>query len=252
MTVRLTELAQYLDEYLRVAEVPDDRMAFNGLQVEGPEVVRRIAVAVDACQAVFEAAAALKADLLIVHHGLFWDGPGPITGRRHLRLATLVRSNLALYGAHLPLDVHPEVGNNAVLARQLGIPVAGWWGEYEGMPIGVQGERTIDRLVLAEALGTATGGTPRVIGTGPQECRRIGIVTGAAGSMIADAHAAGIDTFITGEAKHHHFFDAEELGINLILGGHYATETVGVRALAEHLAARYRLPCEFIDHPTGL
>ena len=250
--MRLAELVAYLDTYLRVADTPDDRAAFNGLQVDGPAEISRIAVAVDACQATIDAAAAAGAQLLLVHHGLFWDGLGPITGRRHARLSSLIRHGIALYSAHLPLDLHPDVGNNAVLARQLGMEIRGWWGEYEGARIGVWGELDIDRRELGERLATAVSAAAKLLAGGPERCRRIGIVTGAAGSMIAEAAAEGLDTFITGEAKHHHFFDAEELRINVILGGHYATETVGVRALAEHLAGRYRLPWTFIDHPTGL
>ena len=249
---RLAELVSHLDTHLRVADTPDDRAAFNGLQVDGPEEITRFAVAVDACRATIEKAAQLKAQLLIVHHGLFWDGVGPITGRRHARLAALIHHGIAVYSAHIPLDVHPELGNNAVLMKKLGIPLQGWWGEYEGARIGAMGELDIDRLELTSRLASAIAATPKLLACGPERSRRIGVVTGAAGSMIEEAAAAGIDTFITGEVKHHHFFDAEDLGVNVILGGHYATETVGVRALAEHVGARYRLPWDFIDHPTGL
>jgi dinuclear metal center YbgI/SA1388 family protein len=250
--VKLAELVAWLDTYLRVADTPDDRHAFNGLQVDGPPEVSRIAVAVDACQVVIDAAVAAGAQLLVVHHGLFWDGLGPVTGRRHKRLATLLRHDLALYSAHIPLDVHPDVGNNVLLARRLGIPVEGWWGSYEGRDIGVSGSLEIERDALGRRLADLTGAPVKVLPGGPARCHRIGVVSGAAGSMIADAQAAGIDTFITGEVKHHNYFDAEELGLNVILGGHYATETFGVKALAEQVAERYRLPWTFIDHPTGL
>lgn len=250
--MRLADLARYLDEYLRVQEVQDSELALNGLQVEGGRDVSLIAFAVDACQVVIDDAVARRADLLIVHHGLFWDGVQPMTGRTYRKLGTLIRNDVAVYSAHLPLDVHPEVGNNAVLARLLGVPVAGWWGEYKGAPIGSWGEVEMTRDALGAKLADVLGAAPRLLPGGPERIRRVGIVTGAGGSMIAEAHAAGIDTFVTGEAKHHAFFDAEELGVNVFLGGHYATETVGLRALAGHLEKRHGLRWVFIDHPTGL
>ena len=251
--MRLHELVARLDEYLDTRGTPDSDHALNGLQVDnGDAEVRSVAVAVDACQAVIDQAAAKGADLLIVHHGLFWDGLKPLTGRAYRRIGALLRGGVALYSSHLPLDRHPDVGNNALLARLLGIPVAAWWGDYKGAPIGVRGDLDEDRDVLAARLGAALGVTPRLIGGGPRRARRVGIVTGAGGDMIAEAATAGIDTFITGEGKHHSFFDAEELGVNVLYAGHYATETLGVRALGEYLAAHYQLPWTFIDHPTGL
>ena len=250
--MKLRELTGWLDEYLRVREVPDDKLALNGLQVDGPADVTRVAVAVDACQAVIDEAARQQVQLLIVHHGLFWDGLGPVTGRRHARLASLMRHGIALYGSHLPLDCHPDVGNNAVLARLLGVPVSRWWGDYQGVSLGVAGELALDRAELGSRIASVLGAPPKLIAGGPGRTKRVGIVTGAAGSMIEEAHAAGIDTFITGEGKHHHYFDAEELGVNVFFAGHYATETVGVKALAEQLAARFGLAWTFIDHPTGL
>lgn len=250
--MKLSDLVSYLDDYLRVREVQDSELAFNGLQVEGGSDITQVVVAVDACQAVIDEAVKRHADLLIVHHGLFWDGPQPLTGREFRRLAPLVRNEIAVYSAHLPLDLHPDVGNNAVLSRLLGIPVGGWWGEYKGAPIGTWGVADLGRDELVHRVEKTLGIVPRLLACGPSSARRIGIVTGAGGSMIAEAKSAGIDTFITGEAKHHAYFDAEDLGINVILAGHYATETVGVRALAEHLANRFGLQWSFIDHPTGL
>lgn len=250
--MRLAELKRYLDEYLRVPEVRDSELALNGLQVESGRDVSLVAFAVDACQAVIDEAVARRAELLIVHHGLFWDGAQAMTGRVFRKLGTLIRHEVAVYSAHLPLDVHPEVGNNAVLARLLGIPVAGWWGEYKGAPIGTWGDVDLTRDALGRKLAEVLGAMPRLLPGGPERVKRVGIVTGAGGSMIAEAHAAGIDTFVTGEAKHHAFFDAEELGVNVFLGGHYATETVGLRALAAHLETRHGLRWIFIDHPTGL
>jgi dinuclear metal center YbgI/SA1388 family protein len=250
--MKLAELVAYLNSFLRIREVPDDAEAMNGLQVENGGEVATIAVAVDACEAVILEAARTRADLLLVHHGLFWGPRTPVTGRSFRRLAALVRGGIAVYSAHLPLDVHPEVGNNAVLARLLGLEPAGIWGEYLGTPIGVWGDLALDREDAIGRLQAVLGVAPKLLPGGPTRTSRIGVVTGAGGSLIRQAHAAGIDTFITGEAKHAAYFDAEELGVNVILAGHYATETVGVKALGAHLADRFGLAWSFLDHPTGL
>ncbi|MFI5279527.1 MAG: Nif3-like dinuclear metal center hexameric protein [Gemmatimonadales bacterium] len=251
-SVPLRKLADYLDGYLRVREVGDDPLAHNGLQVENGGQVNRIAVAVDACQAVIDAAAALHADLLVVHHGLFWGGPQPFVGRGRRRFAALLEHDIAVYSAHIPLDLHPEIGNNVLLARLLGMDVKGWWGEYEGAKIGVWGVLDLPRAEVGRKLSEALGVTPRLIPGGPANAGRVGVITGAGGSMIEEAHRSGLSTFVTGEGKHHTFFDAEELGVNVFYAGHYATETVGVKALGARLAARFGLPWSFIDHPTGM
>jgi dinuclear metal center YbgI/SA1388 family protein len=250
--MHLAKLTDYLDTYLRVREVPDYPAALNGLQVENGGEVTRIAVAVDAAQATIEAAVAERADLLLVHHGLFWDGNQPLTGRRFRRVKRLLDAGIAVYAAHLPLDVHPEVGNNVVLARALGIEPQGSFGDYQGYPLGVWGELELGREVLAARLDELLGGRIKLVPGGPEWVRRVGVITGGAGSMIGAAREAGLDAFVTGEGAHHNFFDAEEGGINLFLAGHYATETWGVRALAEHLETRFGLPWSWIHHPTGL
>jgi dinuclear metal center YbgI/SA1388 family protein len=250
--MELTELTAYLDGYLRVAEVPDAPQALNGLQLSNRGAVRRAAAAVDLCAATVRMAAEQGADLLLVHHGLFWGGLERLTGRAYRRVADLITHDIALYSAHLPLDLHPDVGNNAVLARQLGVSLRGQFGEEYGVRIGLWGEVDAPRSVLERRLADVVGVTPRLLAFGPEHAHRVGIVTGSAGSMIAQAAAAGLDTFITGEGAHHTFFDAEELGLNVLYAGHYATETVGVKALAEHLHARFALPWTFLDHPTGL
>lgn len=250
--LQLAELVAYLNGYLRVAEIPDAPNALNGLQVANPGTVRRLAAAVDVCEATVRLAAEQGADLMLVHHGLFWGGLEPLTGRRYRRLASLVKHDIALYSAHLPLDLHPDVGNNAVLARQLGVTLRGTFGEEYGIAIGVWGEVDEPRAALGQRLAGLLACTPRVFPFGPERSHRIGIVTGAAGSLIGQAAAAGLDTYITGEGAHHTFFDAEELGVNVFYAGHYVTETVGVKALAEHLQTRFDLPWIFLDHPTGL
>lgn len=263
--IPLADIVAYLDEYLRVREVPDERNAVNGLQVENSGSIGSLVAAVDASQATIAAVAAQAAGLagearplLIVHHGLLWDGNVPVTGRRYRRLATLLEHDVALYSAHIPLDLHPEVGNNVVLAERLGIAVEGWFGDYKGTPLGVWGQAphgwgSREALVVEvnRALGSFAPGA-RLIPGGPERVARVGIITGGAGSMIGAAREAGLDSFITGEGPHHTYFDAMEWGLNLVYAGHYATETLGVQALASHLAERFDLDWEFHDHPTGL
>jgi dinuclear metal center YbgI/SA1388 family protein len=250
--MRLDELVGYLDEYLRVREVPDDRHALNGLQVENGGEVRRVAAAVDACQATIAAAAELGADLLLVHHGLFWAGLEPLTGRTYRRVAALLHYGIGLYSAHVPLDRHPVVGNNALLAHKLGMEPRGEFGEYLGAPLGAWGELDVGRDELRERLRAALGSEVKLLAGGAERCRRIGVITGAAGGYVRQARDAGLDTLVTGEAHHWTYFDAEEYGVNVLLAGHYATETLGVQALAAQLSERFQLPWSFVDYPTGL
>lgn len=251
--MRLDALTRYLDDYLAIGhEVADAPEALNGLQVANRGDVTRIGAAVDACEATIRLAAEHACDLLLVHHGLFWGGLKPLVGPAYRRVAGLVAGNIALYSAHLPLDRHPDVGNNAVLARALGITVRGEFGESHGAPIGVWGDRRGGRDELARAVTSALGVTPRLLAFGPERTERVGVVTGAGGSLIPQAAAAGLDTYVTGEGPHWSYFDAEELGLNVIFAGHYATETVGVQALARHLSERFELPWTFLDHPTGM
>jgi dinuclear metal center YbgI/SA1388 family protein len=262
-SVPLSELVEYLDEYLRIGEIPDEPNALNGLQVENGGEVGGIVAAVDASQATIDGVVATlepgqPAPLLLVHHGLLWDGNVPITGRRYRRVAALLDHDIPLYAAHIPLDVHPEVGNNAVLAERLGIRVEGWFGSYRGIVMGVWGHaptslstRESLALELDRVLHTLKGSATLIPG-GPERPLRIGIITGAGSGMIAQALDAGLDTYITGEGPHHTYFDAMELGLNVVYAGHYATETLGVQAMASHLAERFDLDWDFHDHPTGL
>lgn len=250
--IELTRLVAYLDGYLRTAEVRDAPQALNGLQVSNRGMVTRVAAAVDLCEATVRMAAESEADFLLVHHGLFWGGLRPLTGPHHRRVAGLLRHNIALYGAHLPLDRHPEVGNAPMLARQLGLAIRGEFGIYEGQAVGVWGELDVTRDALTRKITEVLGPAPRVMPFGPERTKRVGIITGAAGSSIREAAGAGLDTFITGEGPHWTFFEAEELGLNVFYAGHYATETVGVKALAEHVAGKFSIPWLFLDHPTGL
>ncbi len=252
MSVELRELTEYLDGYLEIDGVPDSENALNGLQVEGVRAISKLAVAVDATEASIEAAREAGADLLLVHHGLFWDGNLPVTGRRYRRLRALMEGGLALYSAHLPLDVHPEVGNNVILAGRLGIELEGTFGDYKGIEVGVYGTLELRREALCARLDDLLGVRVKMIGGGPERLRRVGVLTGGGGSYVHAALEAGLDGLVTGEGSHHTYFDAMEGGLNLYYGGHYATETWGVRALGGHLEERFGLEWEFLDLPTGL
>ena len=252
MSTNVSDITKYLDEYLRVADVADSPEALNGLQVDHGHSITRLAAAVDACMATINGAADSGAELLLVHHGLFWGGLEPLTGRHGKRIRRLVEAGIAVYSAHMPLDLHPEIGNNTVLANELGVVDRKWFGDYKGEKLGVVGQLPISLDKLAERLGILLGTPPRTLAHGPEMVSRIGIISGGGGDMVGQAREAGVDTFITGEGKHHTYFDAEEWGLNVIFAGHYATETLGVKTLAAHLSEKFNLPWDFIDHPTGL
>jgi len=248
----LLKLATHTDKYLRIGEIGDSDHALNGLQVENSGRVTKIGAAVDASTRVLREAAAKKVDLLLVHHGLFWAGLQPATGALFRQLRIALEHDLAIYSAHLPLDAHPKVGNNAELARALGFTSPTPFLEFKGTAIGLKARGKSSLPQLVRKLEKALNGPVKSFPFGPRHPRNVAIVTGAAGSEIHRVAAAGIDTFITGEAPHWAAVAAEEAGINLLLGGHYATETFGVKALAAHLSKRFKVPWIFIDAPTGL
>lgn len=248
----LREITSYCNRLLRVDEMEDYPGAVNGLQVENSGRVSRIAATVDASLATARMAAEAKSDLLIVHHGLFWGPSHPWTGRRYELLRCLLDADLAVYSCHLPLDAHPSLGNNALLCDALGLRKGRPFFISHGQAIGFRADKKILRDELSDRLRKATGAEVRLIPGGPKLCCKIGVVSGGAGGDLKIAAAEGVDTFITGEGPHWTYALAEELGINVIYGGHYATETFGVKALAAHLSSRFKLPWTFLDHPTGL
>ena len=250
--VHLKTIVTHCDKILRTAAIGDYDGSVNGLQVKNSGAVTKIAATVDASLATVKLASAAKADLLIVHHGLFWSKPQPWTGKRYELLQFLLDNDLAVYSSHLPLDAHPRLGNNAQLAAALGLKNLKPFFHSHGQDIGLQTRQKISRAELAKKLERATGAKPKMIPGGKEICGRIGIVTGGAGGDLKMAAAAGVDTFITGEGPHWTFALAEELGLNVFYGGHYATETFGVKALAAELSKKFKLPWEFIDYPTGL
>ncbi len=245
---KLDAMVSYANRYLRVAEAEDYPGAHNGLQVENDGGVKRILAAVDAGLPVLRKAAAFgPGSLLIVHHGLFWSGVHSVSGIWREKLLVLHESDTALYSVHLPLDAHDVVGNNVLLATALGLR-----GLKRFLGLGRAGMFSGSLVDLVRRVRKATGRDSLVCAAGPSRPRKVGVVTGGAGDMVDKAAAAGIDTFITGEGPQWSWVRAEELGINVIYAGHYATETFGVKALAEHLAGKFRVPWKFIDHPVPL
>jgi dinuclear metal center YbgI/SA1388 family protein len=250
MSSSLQKIVEYCDRLLRIAEVNDYEGAFNGLQVENRGKITGIAAAVDATLSTARLAVETGANLLIVHHGLFWNTRQPWTGTNYELLRFLLENDLAVYSAHLPLDLHPKLGNNALLCRALGFKNLKPFFFEKNQYLGFQTETTISRSELMKRLQKAVGGKVTVLPGGAQTCHRIGVVTGGAGSQLKSAK--GVDTFITGEGPHWTYALAEELGLNVLYGGHYATETFGVKALAADVSKRFRIPWSFVDYPTGL
>lgn len=248
----LAEIIKYADEYLHIREIGDWENALNGLQIENSGRVTKIGAAVDASTRALQKAARKHVDLLLVHHGLFWTGLRPVTASLHRQLKLAFENDIALYSAHLPLDLHPKVGNNAQLATAIGLRSTSLFFEEKGQLIGLKARVSVSREVLTRRLEKSLGGAVKTFQFGPKKTEIVGIITGGAGGEIYRVAQENIDTFITGEAPHWAAIAAEELGMNLLLGGHYRTETFGVKALATHLSKRFKLAWEFLDLPTGL
>ena len=254
----LSAIAEHLDHLLRTREIPDYPSALNGVQMESRGEIVKVAAAVDFSRRVVEAAIGGGSNLLLVHHGMFWGGLQPISGRLYDCIAPLVRHDVAVYSSHLPLDAHPELGNNVLLARELGLEPVGGFARYQTIHVGVQGVAELPTRVLIErARRVAKRHAGDVIATPCDDSRltrRWGICTGAGAdaSTIREALESGIDTLVVGEGPHHTAVEAADLGLAIIYVGHYATETFGVRALADHVGRTFGLPWEFIEAPTGL
>jgi dinuclear metal center YbgI/SA1388 family protein len=250
--MRRDDLVRWLDGFLDIGAYDDPSL--NGLQVEGRDEVTKVAVAVDATLATFEQAADMGADLLITHHGLFWGRPLAVTGPHRRRLAYLLRHEISLYAAHIPLDAHPTVGNNWGLARQLGLDELRDFGTWRGKPVGVQGRfpTPLSLRDLADLIERELGEAVLVHAGGPVEVATLGIVSGGAAGDVVTAAEEGLDAFLTGEPRHEVFAEAFERGISALYAGHYMTETVGVKLLARELHERFGLATEFVLLPTGL
>ncbi len=250
-TVRRDDLVAYLDRYLRVSAIPDSSP--NGLQVQGADRVARVAFAVDASVKTIRAAAKARADILIVHHGLWWGRHEQIVGNMHARVSALIEGGVSLYAAHLPLDCHGEVGNNVELARLLSLTVDGPFGEYKGVEVGVTAtaSKAVRRGTFVSAINRKLATTADVLPFGAASIRRVAIVSGGGAAFAEAAARAGCDTLLTGESSHAAVHPAREAGINLIFAGHYATETVGLEALQRHVRERFGIATKFISAPTG-
>lgn len=246
-------IVTYLDELLRPALYTD--ASKNGLQVDaGRSEVTRVAVAVDSGLSVVEEAVDKSADLLIVHHGLFWGSESTLTGAFGAKIRLLVQGGCSLYASHLPLDGNPEVGNAFELGRFLGVSDLAGFCHYGGMTIGARGalhSATVDSV--AKACASMLGaGSPLILPFGRKQIDTVAIVTGSGSSALEDCSREGIDLLISGEPKQAAFHTCKELGLNAIFAGHYATETFGVRALLSRIQAAFSVEGIFIDQPTGI
>lgn len=251
--MRREELVAYLNKYLHLDIIAD--YGPQGLQVEADnEVVKRIALAVDTSPATIQAAAGWQADMLLVHHGIFWGGAERIAGPFGRRVKLLIQNDIHLFAAHLALDAHPEVGNNAVLAQMFDVTVESWWSEAKGTPIGVFGSLAEPMSVGAweTAVNDRLSTTCQLLAHGPEQVQKVAIISGFGAGSIAEAKALGADLFLTGETSHSHYWAASDYSINVVYAGHYATETVGVQALGRHLTEKFGLETQFFDFPTAM
>jgi len=248
----LPAIVRACDRLLQPARFQDWEGAHNGLQVENRGHVSRLAAAVDATLTTVRLAIEARADLLLVHHGLFWSPRLPWTGRQYELMRLLLDHDVAVYSSHLPLDAHRSLGNNALLSAALGLKGLEPFFQCKGRPIGFAARTRLPLAELAQRLRRAVAGPVHVLPGGPSLCRRVGVVSGGGGAELRQAAEEGVDTFITGEGPHGTYGLAEDVGINVLYAGHYATETFGVKALAARLARSFGLPWCFLDHPTGL
>ena len=254
----LATIAEFLDETLNIAGIPDYPNAVNGVQLENLGVIDRVATAVDFSSETTTGAINAGAKLLIVHHGMFWSGVQPITKHRHQRLWNLITHDVAVYSAHLPLDLHRELGNNALLARRLGLEPSAGFAKFQNIEIGLSGESNIATRTIAERASALAHEFSGALIATPFEpgriTRRWGMCTGAGAdsTTLREAAQRGIDTLIVGEGAHHTAIEARELGIVVLYAGHYATETLGVRAVGDLLAKEFGVTATFIDVPSGL
>ncbi len=250
--MKLKKITNFLDEILNIKEIED--YSLNGLQVENRGEVNKAGFAVDASLASFQQAEENNADLLVVHHGLFWQKPESVTGSHYQRFKILFDADIALYAAHLPLDLHDRLGNNARVQKVLGWKVSEDFGEYKGMEIGkkVSFDAPVLLKQLEKEIAEKLNCKPLVWNFGKEKIKNAGYVSGGAVDLLEQAIDQGLDLFITGEPKHSFYWTAKEAGINVIFAGHYATETLGVKAVSELLEEKFDLECFFIDLPTGL
>ena len=242
----LSDIVEFCNERTRVSQVKDFSGALNGLQFSNNGRVSKIGAAVDAGLLPFQTAIATGIDLLIVHHGMFWNGARRFVASEYEKIKTLIEGNLAVYSCHLPLDAHEEIGNSALLAKAIGIKHSGSFLAYEGVDIGFVGDWNESRTELKNRLESEFQGQITVMEFGSKSPSKICVVTGSGASAVEQIKSVGADTLITGELKQHYYNIAQEEGLNLYACGHYATETYGVKALAQEASDKFGLNWEFI------
>ena len=253
----LKEFDNYINSFLRREDYSKD-ISLNGIQIQNSDPdcrqIKKIAFAVDACEASAKAAVEQGADLLFVHHGLFWGHCQTITGSFYKRIAAFIKNDLALCAYHIPLDANIPYGNNFGLAAKLGLVNCEQFGSWRGMILGIKGELpqelTIDQL-SQKLLGPDLPARAK-LSFGKEKIKTIGIISGGASEDVADAVEEGLDCYITGEFAHEDYHFAKEMGINVIAAGHYQTETIGVNLIMQKVQSELGLECVFIDQPTGL
>ncbi len=250
--MKRADLVAYLDELLHIHDIVD--FGPQGLQIEGGDEVTKLAVGVDAAHATIDGALAAGAEMLIVHHGIFWGPTKRLVGAYGQKIRRFFAADLNLYGAHLALDAHPELGNNAELCRLLSLHAVGTYFNYKGLDVGLLAEpdQPLDFQALVERFSDALQPPLRTQSFGPAKVQRVAVCSGDAARSMEEAHNLGCDTLITGELDYTMVHAAEELGMNVLYGGHYVTETLGIQALARHLSERFGLSWAFIDVPVGL
>jgi dinuclear metal center YbgI/SA1388 family protein len=258
VSVELSAVAAHLETLLSISTTPDYPPALNGVQVGHRGPVTRIAAAVDASRRTIHMAAEAKANLLVVHHGLFWNGLQPVRGPYEERLRALFAHDIAVYSAHLPLDAHATFGNSALLAKELGLVSTAPFARYQTIHCGVRGtaDEATTQLVERVRAWAAPHDHHTVWSRIPSGHRTrqwaICSGSGAQAETLREAYELGVDTLIVGEGPHWSAVEAEERGLVIVYAGHYATETLGVRALAAHLGERFDVPWTFLHAPTGL
>ncbi len=253
--MKLSEFVQRLSDVLAIEGFAAADMSLNGLQVgDCDSEVRKVAFAVDASLATIKEAAKQGADVLFVHHGLFWGRPIAITGRHYARVKTLLDNNLALFACHLPLDAHPEYGNNAQMALKLGLQDVQPFAFFRGVSVGCKGvfPEPLDANQIIEKLGVRTNDTNFEINCGDRRFKTVGIVSGEGAGDVYEAMDEGLDLLITGESRYTSVNDCLESGIGMLCLGHYETETFGVKAVREMVVKEYGLSTCFVDIPLGL
>jgi dinuclear metal center YbgI/SA1388 family protein len=252
--MRLNVLVRFLDKVLRIRSIKDDSK--NGLQIRGKDEISKIAFSVDACMEVFVKARQLGCQMVIVHHGLYWKRQ-KYKKNTAKRESFLKKNRISLYAAHLPLDCHDKYGNNIELARLLGIRNPRKWARYHGFPLGYMGKtrisrETLERLINGRLVNRRLGAGCRVLAFGPKMISLLGIVSGGGGFALEEAMLHKLDCFLVGEFSHSMYHHAKEAKLNIVIAGHYATETLGVKALAKLLHHKFNIETVFIDAPTGM